>query len=239
MDHGLKRLAVICARGGSKGVKGKNLRLLAGKPLLAHSIEQARQSGAFDVIAVSSDSPEILAAAQKWGTDCLITRPPDLASDTAPKVPAIRHCLQAAERERGLRFDTVVDLDATAPLRIAADITGAIALLEDGDADNVVTGMPSRRSPYFNLVELNDQSRVVLSKPPDSYIARRQDSPPCFDLNASVFVWRRDVLLAGSDRVLGDNTQLYVMPEERSIDIDTETDFRFVEFILAGKDQHE
>jgi CMP-N,N'-diacetyllegionaminic acid synthase len=230
----VRRLAVICARGGSKGVKGKNLRDLAGKPLIAHSIGQAKDCGLFDAVAVSSDSAEILEAAKEWGADYMVTRPAELASDTAPKVPAIRHCAETVETESGQQFDTIVDLDATAPLRNTADIRGAIKLLEASSAANVVSATPARRSPYFNLVERDDNGRVHLSKAPAEPIARRQDAPECFDLNASVFVWTRNALFSGNEYVLGDNTLLFEMPEERSVDIDTETDFRFVEFLMSA-----
>ena len=234
MGGGMKRLAVICARGGSKGVPSKNLRDLAGKPLIAHSIQQAKESNLFDAVAVSSDSDAILEAAGTWGADFTVTRPDDLASDTAPKVPAIRHCAETMETETGQTFDTIVDLDATAPLRNTDDIRGAVDLLESSDADNVVSAMPARRSPYFNLVERDEAGRVHLSKPPAAPIARRQDAPECFDLNASVFVWRRETLFSENNYVLGDNTLLFVMPEERSIDIDTETDFKFVESLMSS-----
>ena len=230
----MRRLAVVCARGGSKGVKGKNLRDLAGKPLIAHSIQKAKESGLFDAVAVSSDSEDILVAARTWGADVTVARPDVLASDTAPKIPAIRHCAETVEAETGQAFDTIVDLDATAPLRNADDIRGAVELLEGSDADNVVSAMPARRSPYFNLVERDEAGWVHLSKPPASPIARRQDAPECFDLNASVFVWRREALFSENDYALSDNTLLFVMPEERSIDIDTETDFKFVEFLMAA-----
>ncbi len=228
----MNRIAVICARGGSKGVKGKNLRLLAGKPLLAHSIEQAKNSSLFHTVAVSSDSREILEAGEKFGADQLIERPADLASDSAPKVPAIRHCAETAEQRSGVQFATIVDLDATAPLRTVDDIKGAVALLEESGAANVVSGALSRRSPYFNLVERDANGRVQLSKPPSDTIFCRQNSPQCFDLNASVFVWSRSALFSQLDTPLGADTLIYVMPEERSIDIDSELDFAFVEFML-------
>lgn len=233
-----KRFCVICARGGSKGVKGKNLRLLAGRPLLAHSVGQALDSGLFDAVAVSSDSEAILEAGRAAGATHLVRRPDELANDTAPKVPAIRHAVMTVEREAGISFDTIADLDATAPLRSQDDIRGAVALLEGSGCANVVSAMPARRSPYFNLVELDPRGRVRLSKPLERPIARRQDAPRCFDLNASVFVWSRAALFSPLDYVLGDDTLLFEMPEERSIDIDSETDFQFVEFLMAQrKDQ--
>src|SRR5438045_2301672 len=97
----MKRLCTICARGGSKGIKGKNIRALLGKPLIAYSIEQAKMSGLFDAIAVSSDSDAILEAAGKCGADYLIKRPAELATDQAPKVPVIRHCVAEAEKLEG------------------------------------------------------------------------------------------------------------------------------------------
>jgi CMP-N,N'-diacetyllegionaminic acid synthase len=231
MGGQMSRLCTICARGGSKGVKGKNFRPLHGKPLIAHSIEQARTSGLFDAIAVSSDADIILNIAREWGADYLVKRPGELATDHAAKLPVIRHCAAEVERERGGSFDTFVDLDATSPLRSVEDIKSAVALLEESGAGNVITAMPSRRSPYFNLVELNADGFVSLSKPLKNSIVRRQDAPRCYDMNASIYVWKRQVLFV-SDTIFNADTRLYVMPEERSIDIDSELDFRFVEFLM-------
>ena len=229
----MKRLCTICARGGSKGVKGKNIRWLLGKPLIAHSIEQARASGLFDLLAVSSDSDEILDIARQQGCDYLIKRPDELATDQAAKLPVIRHCVAEVERLTGRTFDTLVDLDATSPLRIPEDISNAVKLLEDSGAGNVITAMPARRSPYFNLVELDANGIVCLSKPLQTAIVRRQDSPKCFDMNASIYVWQHSVLFE-SDTIFNSGTRLYVMPEERSIDIDSELDFRFVEYLVQN-----
>ena len=230
----MKRLCTICARGGSKGVPNKNLRPLAGKPLIAHSLEQARASGLFALTAVSSDSPAILEAARAWGADELIERPAELAGDRADKAPAIRHCLAAVEARRDTAFDLLVDLDATAPLREPADIRGATALLERSGATSVITAAPARRSPYFNLIELDEDGQVRLCKPAAEAIGRRQDAPPCFDMNASIYVWRRDPFLA-DPRVFYPDTRLYVMPEERSHDIDSELDFAIVAFLMSRR----
>ena len=228
----MKRLCTICARGGSKGVKGKNIRPLLGKPLIAHSIEQAKASGLFEAIAVSSDSDIILGISREWGVDYLIKRPDELATDQAAKLPVIRHCVAEVERQKGYSFDIIVDLDATSPLRLIEDIQNAVALLEKGGAGNVITAMPSRRSPYFNIVELNADGIVELSKQLKTVIVRRQDAPKCYDMNASIYVWKRQVLFA-SDTIFNEDTKLYVMPEERSIDIDSELDFKFVEFLMS------
>jgi CMP-N,N'-diacetyllegionaminic acid synthase len=230
----VKRLCTICARAGSKGVRSKNTRLIAGKPLLAHSLIQARASGLFDAIAVSSDSDHILAIARSYGATCLVQRPDALASDTAAKLPAIRHCLEQAEDQLGTRFDILVDLDATSPLRLPEDIRAAVVLLEREPASNVITAAPARRSPYFNLVEQRPDGSVGLSKPPPGAIVRRQDAPPCYDMNASIYAWWTDEFRV-APAVFSARTRLYVMPEERSLDIDSELDFRIVEFLMQGR----
>lgn len=231
----MNRLCTICARGGSKGVTNKNIKLLLGKPLIAHTIMQAKKSGLFNYVAVSSDSEEILSVAKAWGADVLIKRPDELATDQAAKLPVIRHALKAVEQQTGQKFHIHVDLDATSPLRNIADIEGAVKMLESNkEIANVITGAPARRSPYFNLVELNAEGYVELSKELSTSIVRRQDSPKCYDMNASIYVWRREVLLA-EDKVILPKTALYEMPEERSIDIDSPLDFDFVEFLATKR----
>lgn len=228
----MKRLCTICARGGSKSVPGKNIKPLLGKPLIAWTIEQARETGLFDLIAVSSDDPLILETARRAGADLLIQRPSNLASDLAPKVPTIEHAVRSAEQQTGIKFDTLVDLDATSPLRLPEDIVGAVKMLEDSIRPNIVTGCPSRRSPFFNMVETDDAGHVSLSKPGTA--KRRQDVPPSFDMNASIYVWHRDAFLS-DPQVFYPHTGIYVMPEERSHDIDNPLDFRIVEMILRDR----
>jgi len=230
----MKRLCTICARGGSKGVKNKNIRELAGKPLIALSLQQARESRLFDLIAVSSDSAEILDVARNHGADLVIDRPAELASDTAAKIPAIRHCVEQAEHFFRERFDVIVDLDPTSPLRSTEDIQGAVDLLERNHVSNVITAAPARRSPYFNLVELGDDGVVRLSKSLEKPIVRRQDSPQCFDMNASIYVWTRAALFE-LPTLFNADTRLFVMPEERSIDIDSEFDFEIVQFLMRKR----
>jgi CMP-N,N'-diacetyllegionaminic acid synthase len=227
----MSRLCTICARGGSKGVPGKNIRPLLGKPLIAHSIEQARRSGLFDAVAVSSDSEAILQAARDAGADVLVRRPEEMATDTAGKLPAIEHCLRSAEQTLGKDFPVFVDLDATSPLRTPEDIVGAVRLLEERGVSSVITGTPARRSPYFNLVELDENDVVFVSKTPAEPILRRQDAPRCFDMNASIYVWRRDRFLA-EPAVFYPDTLLFEMPESRSVDIDSDIDWELVQLLM-------
>jgi CMP-N,N'-diacetyllegionaminic acid synthase len=227
-------ICTICARGGSKGVVGKNVRELLGKPLLAWSIEQARQTGLFEAIAFSSDSDALLATALKWGADIAAKRPDEMATDTAPKLPAIRHCLEQAIARSGKTPDMFVDLDVTSPLRLPSDIIGAVDLLRQSGARNVITGAPAHRSPYFNLVEARADGSVGLSKTADPPIVRRQDAPRCFDMNASIYAWKVAAFLE-SPAVFYPDTRLFEMPQERSVDVDSDLDFTLVELLLRKR----
>ena len=158
-----------------------------------------------------------------------------LASDNAGKLPVIRDALLRSEKHYNKRFDVVFDLDATSPLRLVSDITEAYHQFVRDDNDILITAAPARKSPYFNLIEVfekNGTPYVDLSKRPKEPILRRQDSPKCYDMNASIYIWKREALLE-NDSVFVPNTGLFVMPEERSVDIDTPLDFMFVEFMLT------
>jgi N-acylneuraminate cytidylyltransferase/CMP-N,N'-diacetyllegionaminic acid synthase len=232
------RLCTVCARGGSKGVQGKNLKPLLGKPLILHTLEQARAASIFDAIGVSSDSAEILDVARRWGADHLVERPAELAGDTAPKVPAIRHAVLSIEETLGRSVDVVCDLDATAPLRAPEDVRAAIELLEVSGASNVIAAVPARRSPYFNMVEEDPDTGIVrLVKAPPFGVFRRQDAPACFDMNASIYVWRRESLDAG-DTVLLAGTRIFKMASHTRHDIDEECDFAIVEAIMMRMGRH-
>lgn len=225
----MKRLCSICARGGSKGVPGKNLREIMGKPLIALTIADARDSGLFDVVAVSSDSDAILDAARAHGADALVKRPDDLASDTAGKPPAIHHCGLTVEATTGLVFDTFVDLDATAPLRTVADVRGIVEKLEAGPHGNLFSVCRSRRSPYFNMVEEQPDGRIALVK--EGRFVRRQDAPVTYDMNASMYAWTRASFMANAARVFNPDAGVFVMHEHSLFDIDDAFDFEIVSLI--------
>lgn len=226
------RICTICARGGSQGVPGKNVIELAGLPLIAYSLILARKSGLFDLIVVDSDSHEILNVASDYSPDLLLTRPAALASSTAGKLEVIARAVRETERVADRRCDTIVDLDVTSPLRLEEDVARAIDLVENSGADNVISVSPARRSPYFNLVEATEDGNVRLSKP--SSVKRRQDSPICYDMNASIYVWPRDPFLV-KPFLFGSDTRALVMPPERSVDIDDPLDLRVVEMLLKER----
>ncbi|PHO11962.1 flagellar modification protein B [Malaciobacter marinus] len=224
-------LCTICARGGSKGVKNKNIKELNGKPLIAYTIEQAKASGLFEHIVISTDSDDIANVAKQYGAEVFFKRSPEMASDTAGKLDVIKDAFKRSEEYYNKKFDYLIDLDATAPLRSVEDIINSFNQFKENDNDNLITAMPSRRSPYFNLVEQDKDGKVYLSKKLDNTVVRRQDAPKSYDMNASIYIWKRDVIL-NENSIFLEKTGLYVMPEERSIDIDNELDYKFVEFLI-------
>ena len=226
-----KVLCTICARGGSKGVKNKNIKLINGKPLIAYTIEQAKVSKLFEHIVISTDSDDIAKIAQEYGAEVFFKRSSQMASDIAGKLDVIRDAFVRSEAHYDETYDYLIDLDVTAPLRIVDDILNAFNQFLENKNDNLITAMPSRRSPYFNLVEVDKNGKVSLSKALDSSIVRRQDTPKSYDMNASIYIWKRDIILTKKSLFL-EKTGLYIMPEERSIDIDTELDYKIVEILM-------
>jgi CMP-N,N'-diacetyllegionaminic acid synthase len=225
----MKILATICARGGSKGVPGKNVRPLAGKPLIVHTIDTARKCRLIDRIIVSTDSPQIAEIARNSGAEVPFIRPPELAADTAPKLAAIKHAVRFLETQQAYHPDIIVDLDPTSPLRTVRDIEACISLVRDEGADNVFSVVPAHRNPYFNMVEVVG-GRVQLVKCLDTPLTRRQDAPPVYDMNASIYVWKKEALL-GNDSLFLERTRIYEMPEWAR-DIDGEIDFKFAEYLI-------
>ncbi|XMD86329.1 oxidoreductase, Gfo/Idh/MocA family [Campylobacter lari] len=227
-------ICIIGCRGGSKGVKNKNIRDVAGKPLIAYTIEQALKSRLFKHVVLSTDSQEIADIGKKWGADVFFLRDSHMASDSAGKLQVIQDAVKKSEDYYQERYDIVVDLDVTSPLREVSDIINAYEQFIKDENDILISASPSRKNPYFNMVEIEqngNKNTVVLSKKLSSSILRRQDAPQCYDMNASIYIWKKEILL-NSNTLFTDNTGLYVMPEERSVDIDTELDLKFVEFLL-------
>ena len=231
-----KILCTTCARGGSKGVPNKNIRLINGRPLIAYSIEQAKKTGLFDYIVVSTDCDDIANVANEYGAEVFFMRSPELSSDFAGKLEVIKDAFVRSERHYKKQFDLLVDIDATSPLRYVTDIVNAVRLLIDGNYKNIITACESHRSPYFNMVEKDKFGHVRLSKPLPNALLRRQDAPKSFDMNASIYVWERETILNKNTLFLPE-TGLYVMPAERSFDIDTMLDFKIVSFLLNQQEE--
>ena len=207
----MKILCTICVRGGSKGLRNKNIKNINGKPLVFYTINQAIRSKIFDNITISSDSYKILNIAKKFGITDLIKRPKNLATDSAPKIPVIKHCLAEMEIRYKKKYDLIVDLDATAPLRKIIDIKKAVNKMIKSEASNLFSVCESRSNPYFNAVEIVN-NKVQQLKKLKKNITSRQSAPKVFDINASIYIWRRD-FLKKYESLISKKTIIYIMPE--------------------------
>lgn len=224
-------VAFIFARGGSKGVPRKNVRLLAGLPLIAHSILQARNSRMINRVVVSTDDAEIANVSKEYGAEVPFIRPAELARDDAPEWLAWQHALTAVEKDDASKVDVFVSLPPTSPMRATEDIDACVNMLLDDKADIVITVRPSERSPYFNMVTLNEAGVAQLAMQPDNVINRRQDAPAVYDVTTVAYAARPEfVRKAGS--IFEGTVKAVIVPAERSVDIDTELDFKFAEFLF-------
>ncbi len=224
----MNTIITICARGGSQGLPGKNIRPLLGKPLIAWTIEQAQRSGLARGIYVSTDDEQIAEVARAHGATVPFVRPAELATSTAAKLPVIQHLVAWVEANE-MPVDRIIDLDPTSPLREVSDILACNALLDE-DADAVITGYESDKNPYFNMVEQKPGGFYERVCPPASEVAGRQLAPKVYAMNASIYVWHRRTL--ASSLWAHPRIRLHVMPRERSIDIDHPLDFEFVELLM-------
>lgn len=223
-------LCSICARGGSVGVPGKNIRPLMGKPLIVHSIEQALAHEGIDHVVVSTDDPKIAEVARNAGAEVPFLRPSELATSSAPKIPVIEHLVGWWE-SAGREVTTIIDLDPTSPLRSMEDISVCLEML-DAQTDVVITGYLSDKNPYFNMVELDGAAQARLVKDAGGPVSGRQYAPKVYAMNASIYVWHRHSLSRG---LWNGRTRLHVMPRERSVDIDSELDFKLVELLMMER----
>ena len=229
----MKILCTLCMRSGSKGVKNKNLKLINNKPLMYYTINQAKKSKLFENIVVSTDSKKILRKAKYYGAEGWFLRPKKLASDYSTKVPVIKHALFEAEKYYKKNFDIIFDLDVTSPLRKVLDIKNAYKHFINKKADILVTGCKSRKNPYFNMTEIIN-NKLQIAKSFRRNIYRRQDAPVTYDLNASIYIWKRKSLVDFKSFYKA-KTVLYEMPGRRSWDIDTNFDFKVVKYLLSRK----
>ncbi|KKM48976.1 hypothetical protein LCGC14_1557230 [marine sediment metagenome] len=227
-------IATICARGGSVGLPGKNIRPLIGKPLIVHTIEHALAVSRIDQVFVSTDDRDIADVALTAGAKVPFLRPNHLATSDAPKLAAIEHLVTWVERHYGL-VETIVDLQPTSPLRTAKDIQNCMQLLDD-ETDVVITGYEADKNPYFDMVERKNNGQMGLVKSPKSGVVARQQAPTVFAMNGSIYVWKRSSLNKG---LWGGNSKLHIMPRERSIDIDELLDFELVEFLMRRRQEEE
>ena len=230
----MKTVAFIFARGGSKGLPGKNIRPLAGKPLIAWSIEHAQAVERIERVIVSTDSQEIADVALQYGAEVPFMRPEELSSDASPEWLAWRHALNFLLEKEGAFPDVMVSIPCTAPLRLPLDIENCLDEYELGEVDVVITVTDAHRSPYFNMVKENTDGTVCLVIPPQTAVTRRQDSPQVYDMATVAYVVRPDFVMTHESTFEG-RVRAVRVPIERAIDIDTPIDFKIAESLHANK----
>ena len=222
-------VCIIPARGGSKGLPGKNIKMFLGKPLIAQSIKQAKDSGLIDRIIVSTDDKKIADISKKYGAEVPFARPKYLAQDKSSTMDVLLHAMECLKGD-GYLFDILVLLHATAPLRSVEDINNCIKLLVNQKVANVFSVTEAHRNPYFNMVEVV-RGKVRLVK--EGRFSSRQQAPKVYDMNSSIYVWWKDVL-KNKKMIFLKNSRIYLMPKERSVDIDNNLDFKIAKMLVKN-----
>lgn len=229
MYKGKRFLGIIPARGGSKGLPGKNIRCLLDKPLIAWTIEQALAGRYLDRVIVTTDDKEIAAISKKYGADVPFMRPEELADDEAKTIDVVLHAISRLELEKG-NYDLAVLLQPTSPLREAGDIDGAIELLFLRNAQAVISVCKAEHHPFWTNTLPSDGCMKDFIRPEIKH-KHRQQLPDFYRLNGAIYAAYCSYLKAQKD-FFGAETYSYIMPEGRSVDIDSELDFKFAEFLL-------
>lgn len=225
--------AFVFARGGSKGVPGKNIRNLAGEPLISYSITCALSSPYVDRVIVSTDDHEIASIAKQYGAEVPFMRPDELASDQSAEWLSWQHALNFL-KDAGEMPDVFLSVPSTSPLRDVDDLNASIEKLIEGQFDVVLTVSEAARNPYFNMVKVKADGGVELAVRPDRPITRRQDAPVFYDITTVAYAARPDFILHNSGVFQG-KVGTVVIPCERAMDIDTEHDFKVADFLMREK----
>jgi len=230
-------LITICARGGSKGIPGKNIKIINGKPLIAYTIDLTKEiKTKFNAkVALSTDDLMIKDTAEKLDLSTNYIRPDYLATDSAGKIDTIRDLLLYEESLIKDKYDFVLDLDVTSPLRNLEDIEKALDLMiANPDAKNLFSVNHAARNPYFNMVEENGNGFYSLVKTnPDGSVMTRQSAPKVYDLNASFYWYRRSFFDSDSKSAITDKSLIFAM-DHVCFDLDHAVDFLFMEYLLVN-----
>jgi len=232
-------LGVVTARGGSKGIPGKNLKPLHGRPLIAYTIDAARESGIFDRLIVSTDDPAIAEAARALTCEAPFMRPGGLARDETPHLPVMQHAVAWLEDHDGYRPDLVMILQPTSPMRLPQHIREAVALIESAGADSVVsvTAVSAHHHP-MRMLRVDATGAATLfatGEPVRRRINRRQDLPEAWAMNGAIYLFRRSVLFDAEPSLYGTRTAAYIMPAAHSISIDDVDDWIEAERLLEQR----
>lgn len=232
----LKVLGLINARGGSKGIPRKNIKMLGGQPLIAYSIQAGLAATSLARVVVSTDDPEIADVARRFGADVPFLRPAELAGDKSLQIEAIRHAIGWLE-QAGDVYDAVAVLQPTCPLRQADDIDGAIALMEGSGADTVIAVERVEGYHPFTMYSAGDAGFLTPLLPANKAGVLRQEFPPVFWRNGAVYAIRRSVVME-QNSLYGERVAGFVMPRERSVNIDEPLDWVIAEALLQHRPPH-
>ncbi len=228
-----KILGVIPARAGSKGIPGKNIKPLAGKPLIVHTIKAALASSVFDFLLVSTDSEDIAAVSLSAGAEAPFLRPAELATDSAKSSDVMRHAMAWYEN-RGEKFDWVAILQPTSPLRSPEDIVNSCKLMIERHAKAIVSVCETTHHPWLSNTLPDNHCLEYFIRPEANQ--PRQQLPAFYQLNGAIYLIQWDYFLK-NDSFYGPQTYAYIMPKDRSVDIDTPLDFALADVLLAGKEK--
>lgn len=227
-------IGITPARGGSKGIKNKNIRVLLDKPLIVFSIECGLSCPSIDHMIVSTDSNKIADISRSYGAEIPFIRPAELAADNTPMMPVLEHAIINCEKIFNNQVAALVLLDATSPLRKVNDVENCIKIFRDSDCDAVISATPAKRNPFFNMV-INENGYIKLAMEPDEPITRRQDCPAVYDLNNSIWVFSRKAILEEKSRI-PEKSKIYLMDAGQSVDVDSEIDFKVLEILMKEQD---
>jgi N-acylneuraminate cytidylyltransferase/CMP-N,N'-diacetyllegionaminic acid synthase len=225
-------LAIIPARGGSKGIPRKNLALLRGRPLIEYSIEVAQQSSLVDEILLSTDDDEIAAVGRRMGLDVSYRRPVNLSADATPMIDTLEHALRWLDKTRGQVPDEVLLLQPTSPLRSTQDIEGAVALFRESRAPSVVSVHSMAEHPSECIVGTSNKWEYLVT-PPEGAIRRQDYEQNFYFINGAIYLARAETLLARRGFIYPRETVMFAMPRSRGLDIDTQLDLSLAEAVLG------
>ena len=223
-------ICTICAKSNSIGLKNKNLKKISGKPLINYTLDHAKKINIFNDLIISTDSKKIENICLKEGFFSIGMRPKHLSNSTVSKINVIRHAVHRYEKLTNKSADIIVDLDITSPLRNNSDILKSLEIFKKNNSNNLFSVCKSRKNPYFNMIEIN-KKKVSLVKSKNKRIYSRQKAPSVYEMNASIYIWKRSCLFS-KNPLFNKKTNIYEMPFNRSIDIDDINDFNYVKFLM-------
>lgn len=229
----MKYIVLICARGDSKGLPGKNIKPLNGTPLIGWSINIAKKIDRVSRIIVSTDSEDIARVALEYGAEVPFMRPKELAQDDSPEWLVWRHAIKYMESNTGENVDAIIVLPATAPLRSVDDVNSCIDLYENEEVDSIITVGAASRNPYFNMIVNDENGYASLVISPESQTTRRQDAPEVYDMTTVAYVVNSD-FVKRFNGIFDGKTKSVLIPRERVIDIDDLTDFKVAECLVQN-----